>query len=209
MNSGMDNRHDGFTLIEMLLAFTIACMIATFAIHSLTIVLRAFETTRQTEQKLATGPGMHRLSDLLSKAWPAVTINSASGVAQPLFNGRPTTLEFAAISEGFALEGGLVRAKLMMDCLAPQPECHLVLRTSIYRADPDAVIMREPVTLVPNITGLAIRYFSVEQSNRSPEWVDEWFGSEGLPLAVEIRIRFGANNTQETKLLIPLYHARF
>lgn len=207
MTENADKGPEGFTLVELLVALAITAAITTFAIGALMLSLRAFEVSRRGEVSLEAFAGPSRLTGLIEKAWPATGIDTGTGLARLLFDGRHDALDFATLSEGYGLEGGIVRVWLGLGCKTASEACCLELLTAIHRSDPKAVSFRDPVILARDVSSIQLRYFGTLSLAEAPRWHDEWRGMDRLPQAVSIYVGFADADKPDVPLLIPLHHA--
>jgi prepilin-type N-terminal cleavage/methylation domain-containing protein len=209
MNERISDQRSGFTLIELLVALAITAMIATFAIAGVTLALRGFSAATADNTYAQADAAAARLRLLVSQTKPATTIDPDTGLARLLFRGHKNTIDFVTLSEGFAQHGGLIRIQLIRHCVETNSiSCPLELRTAVYRSDPAAIALGEPINLSPKVTKFWMRYFGPAFAGQSQQWHEEWLGRDYLPRAVELNIEFDHNDKKETlSLIVPLRHS--
>jgi prepilin-type N-terminal cleavage/methylation domain-containing protein len=204
-----DGSQEGFTLVELLVSLAVTAMIATVAIGGLMLALRSYAAAGKNDIHMASSAGITRLSSLISGAVPATTLDPEAGLVRLLFDGQEQQLDFVTLSEGFAMEGGLVRARLTLNCGELLVDrCHLELRTSVYRSDPNVIGIGEPVTLARNVKRFSLRYFGANKSNPPLDWHTEWLQHDQLPLAAELNVEIEEDRSLHSVFLaVPLRHA--
>ncbi|MBA4774775.1 PulJ/GspJ family protein [Agrobacterium salinitolerans] len=183
----------GFTLLEVLVALSIAAMIAVFAIGGLKLILWASTVSHVTDGSTENEANVVQLRSLISKTWAATSISSDSGLAALHFNGREQGIDFVTLSEGYAMEGGLIRSKLSLDCKNKKAEdrCSLKLATSIFRSNPAKTLAENEVEVLPHVKQLKIRYLDIDHYTTPPmlKWTSEWRGRSRLPAEIEILVK--------------------
>ncbi|MBY3328771.1 prepilin-type N-terminal cleavage/methylation domain-containing protein [Rhizobium laguerreae] len=204
-NSG----EDGFTLVELLISLTITGLITSFAIGGLTISIRTYRSIQADERLDSMYVGTSRLRALISAARPATILDQDTGVAKLLFSGQPQSLDFVTLSEGFALEGGLIRAKLALNCKAfGAADCQLELRTEVYRPDISPISTSEPAILLSGLKSFNLHFFGEREVGVPAAWETSWLAENSLPKAVVAEFTAEREGRlDQINATIPIVHA--
>jgi general secretion pathway protein J len=191
----------GFTLLEVVLAFSILAVVMVVMIGSLRVGTRAWETG---ERRTAVRQELRAIVELLTEAMgSAYPYRGRLGLAPErvvLFQGEEGELRFVTTA-----------APLVLD--APAAPFHAV---TLRRSDDDRLLLVErmvpaeepfgdtPETVLSrSVSGLKLQYLD-DKGN----WLDQWDGKEagGLPRAVRLELSIRDRGRTETvpPLVVPI-----
>ena len=208
-----EHQEDGFTLLELLTSLAILAMIATFCLAGINLAQRAWVQTRNGDTQGRIDAGLARLSDFIAKIEPEAVLDPARGIAALAFQGRGDRISFVTLSEGYALEGGLVHASISkIDQSAAikgesGPGYKLVLNTAVFRPDGNDGVANDPVMLLDGVLAFKARYFGSVTPRSGAAWHDQWLGRDQLPNLIAIDLDLAVDgDTRRIRLAIPLRH---
>jgi general secretion pathway protein J len=196
--AGRPNRQAGFTLVELLVSLALVAAIASFILGGFHLARRTWAIAYDRERIEEIDAAATRLRGLLAKAMPVKTIDEADRTARLLFVGRTDGIIFVTLSEATAFEGGPMRVRLSWQDRPPRPghPAALVLRTAVFRADPNLVFESDPVILFRDVVGFSLRYFGAPGREQPPQWHTEWLDRERMPLAMLFQVDFAAASSR-------------
>lgn len=116
-------RNAGFTLLELLVALTLTAMMTALVTWGIDLGRRAWIATGDRGQFDEIEAGVERLRDIVSKAAPSLELDPQTRIARPAFSGQETSMAFVTLSEGTALESGLVRVHVAWEQGAEVSPC--------------------------------------------------------------------------------------
>lgn len=189
-------KHSGFTLIEMLIAFTLLSITLMMVFAGLRIGVKAWKTGEARIGDVNQNAVFYqfvRHNFALIKAMPKYIDKPSSDedIKRPLvFAGFKNALTYVAPLPQSALKGGLQIFELYRDKLDPS---RIMLRATPYYPEPPSV--DESVELINGVDQFEISYFGVPVEGDAPQWFDEWAEVNRLPLL--IRMRIGLMNGQQ------------
>lgn len=198
----------GFTLVETLVALALASFVLAFSVSGLSTSLRISNSMNRMQQSATTDAVTQHLRSLISSAFPATFVSPQDGLARLLFDGQPQTLEFVTISSGYALEGGLVRVRLSLDCdQTGNASCRLTVGTAVHKSRHDEIGHGEKVAALSGLSAIHFRYFGRQRPDEQPAWFESWSGQDRLPAALAIRFTFVDQTVTEVNVLVQLRNA--
>ena len=169
----------GFTLLEVLIAFTIVAMIASVLVGIIRLGIRSWENGHDRVEK-----------------YQHLRVFTEQ-IIEDIRSAYRTDSEKVT---SFIGESGKVTFHTAASGLRPQSDRYGIRRVSYYVGSEGRLIMEEnypfdeevesseALTLYEGVEKLGFRYFQIKKD--SQEWVDEWDSkeSQGLPGAVEITL---------------------
>ncbi len=164
--------YGGFTLIEILLAVAILCLITLVVGSSVGLGLRAWDKGEaEVDRSQRARVLVDRLSQQLKSAYPYHV--EADGKKSIAFVGRPASLWFVTTSpNGFKWASYYVKESLLLYGEGVMPEKTVTEKVS-----------GEGEVLDPKASSVQFGYFSVAEGR----WVDTWDSGRTLPGAVRIK----------------------
>ena len=184
--TGSRDDQAGFTLVELLVALALTAAIASFIIGGFHLVRRASAITYDRERTEEVDAAAMKLRGLLATTMRVQTIDEADHIARLAFEGRTDAVTFVTLSEATAFQGGLMRVRVSWQDRPPLPghPAALVLRTSVFRADPRLVRESEPVVLFRDVVRFSLQYFGAPELGEPPQWQSEWIGRDRIPFVI-------------------------
>ncbi len=182
----------GFTLIEIVIAFTISVLILLLVFSGFRLSTRSYEKITETEELSQRQRALNeRLGWLIKGIYPYRIIDKKEGKERLFFIGRPESLGFVTTSvipdTGKIYDvAGLKWVYLFVDSEGLKEKDGIYfLEENLETPDKDAVIID------PAIESMSVEYFDPEGN----EWVEEWTQDrENLPSAIKIRLKLLHNN---------------
>lgn len=183
--------HDGFTLLELLLAIGLLALITSSILGGLHLGRRAWETSRASDAIDDVENAARAVAAQLSKSYPALQgrSNATPAIA---FQGFANASRSVILSDGGAQWGGLVLTEI--GSAASRSGVDLAIWTRVYREVEGLSPAREEMRMTPLLSDLAyfqLSYFGSVEKDRPPLWTDSWVDRPEPPLLISIKI--GAN----------------
>lgn len=182
---------DGFTLLELLLAISLMAMITSSIMGGVHLGRRAWETSRASEVLDEVESAVHGVAGLIARSY-SIAPDPNSLTPPPLFQGRPESCRFVALSEGGAQWAGLILTEIGGGEGREGPE--LVVWTKVYHPkegfSPSREEMRKTVVL-ENVASFQLAFFGAQEQGRPASWSQGWNNPKSQPTLVSIKI--GAN----------------
>jgi general secretion pathway protein J len=193
-------RSRGFTLIEVVLALSIAAAVLVIVFGGLRVGLAAWSKGEARAARLDHARGVLVLLErALDGAFPYRFVPSEQREARILFDGRPDQVTFATLAPPFPAAVPIAFTAVSLSSEATG----LTLRQHVL-PNPLALDGLAPVLVDPETTGVRFRYLGEEPG----AWQDEWDMSreETIPRAVEITLvsRAGASAGTPQILTVPI-----
>ena len=200
----------GFTLLELVIAFTIFGLMAGLVFSSFRLVLNSYEKSQerlgQEARKRVLQDHIKRQIGSLFPVRPSgafLGIQEGKGQMQlpsavsqfPLFDGRPDSVTFVTVAPLVLRENpGLtvVRYGLAEDewgkyYLGMMETRYVGLESFMGMVE---VPLGKPLPLVENVNELRFQYYGYDAENQDYQWFDSWIGEELLAVPDAIRIDY-------------------
>lgn len=183
-------RQRGFTLLEMLLAFTLLALLFAGLFSAFHTFSRAWDAA---DARMAATEDLRLVSDFLRRQLGQVMVLKIRGekTDEPMyaFAGTARSLRYAAPLQPLQHQGGIFLIELSV-----QPGSQgqaLVLRYAPYRPELDwdkALSGTEPVQVFDGLQSVAFAYFGREEADADPVWSSEWKNSLRYPELLKITL---------------------
>jgi general secretion pathway protein J len=198
----------GFTLLELLVALTLAAMLMAAVPSALRIGTRAINQAEVLTNDAADRAALDFLAERLTEAMTLYE-RGVDGRLQVAFSGAANAIGFVASavmdSHGEA-PAGIFLMELALDRIDGELG-RLVLRWQPFRPGQAkaADLVRQERALLGNVSALSFRYFGSPVPRAAAEWSDVWTGTETVPALVEIQVRRGTRLDGEPLVMrVPL-----
>lgn len=192
MNNLKRQRQQGFTLLEMLLAFSMVSLLFLALFSSFHTVSRSWEAAEKRIEKtedmrLITGWLRRQLQQMLVLRITGEQNGEASAVYA--FEGESDRVRFAAPLQPFQDKGGVYLIELFVGKGGGGKT--LEIRYAPYRPDlswDDAFDEVEPVLVYEGFKKAKFEYLVAENIDDDPEWESEWLEQPTYPLLLKIAL---------------------
>ena len=187
----------GFTLVEVVLALSIAAAVLVIVLGGLRVGLAAWSKGEARAARLDHARGVLVLLErALASAFPYRFVSEEQREPRILFEGRPDQVTFATLAPPFPAAAVAFTAVNLSSEVAG-----LTLRQQIL-PNPLALDRVGPVLVDPETAGVRFRYLGGEPG----AWHDEWDMSreEAIPRAVEITLVSRAGGGGPQVLTVPV-----
>jgi general secretion pathway protein J len=186
-------REPGFTLLELLVAFTILGLLAALLFSGFrfgTQVWRTGDRELEAMVELQAAHGVIR-RELTRIVPPDDILETEDGDGAPPLLGLSDGLSFVAPSPAEALPGGLYRMAIVIE---PGARGNL-LRLSWQLVVPagreaNAVGATGEVVLLDGIRRLHVQYFGSMEDGSGSDWQEQWDNPQALPRLIWMKIEF-------------------
>ena len=202
------SKQSGFTLIEMLIAFTLLSITMMMVFAGLRIGVKAWKTGEARIVNVNQNAVFYqfvRNQLALVKALPKYIDKPSADEdnKRPLvFEGFKQALTYVAPLPQSALKGGLQVFQLYRD---KQQPARIMLRARPYYPEPPSV--DESVELLDGVDVFEISYFGSPVEGEIAQWFDEWAEVNRLPWLIRFRIVL-LNGQQWPEIIIPLHDSK-
>ncbi len=179
-----EERTQGFTLAEMLVALALLGLMSAYTVSSITTMSQIRRVEARLDGRATVEAVQRHIAQSVSDA-RIVFATDRDEIAKLVFTGTATELEVVATLNDRLERGGLYRLKYRYD-----PENRqLLLSYKIFRLSDDKAPGTEEV-LMSNVESIAFSYFGTLEETEKPEWKDAWERADSLPQAVSMRATF-------------------
>jgi len=176
------NRAAGFTLVELLVAATVASLLAVLLFDSLHV---AADSSRAVERRTDRTATIALVDDFLRRGLvAAIPYPAIGGTARPPvdFTGTPESLAFVAGPPAHMALGGLHHVVIN------RVSGRLVVAwDQLLRAGAGSPV---PSVLAENVKSADFAYFGIQSPDRPMAWSGSWAGRRTLPQLVRLRLTF-------------------
>ena len=210
----------GFTLLEVIIAFTILGLMSGLIFSSFRMSLNSYE---KSQERLDVEARKRVLQDLIKRQigslFPvrpsASFLDLQAADAQhpeqtrvfaqmPLFSGTSEAVTFATVAPLMLQENpgltivhyGLAQDEWGNTYLGAAEASYMGLESFMSMLDPPT---RTPLALIEDIVDLSFQYYGFDPQSQSYDWFDSWNGEELLAIPLAIRIDY-----DEKHLLVPI-----
>ncbi len=182
----MTRRAHGFTLVEMLVALSVAALLVSLVYGAIRVGQRSAQALdRQVEQGEVMRIGWRFIHEAISRAGPAA--DPARPDVRTGFEGASDRLVFVAdIVSYVGIEG---TTRITIGRVATDDGDQLVLTRQHLDDEPAAdAAQLEQAVLVDRLEELRIDYFGQIERGVDPAWHTSWDNARTLPNLVQIRV---------------------
>jgi general secretion pathway protein J len=184
----MSRTQHGFTLIEMLVALSVAALLVSLVYGSVRVGQRSAAALGvQAEEAEVMRIGWQFLHDALAQARPVADADNPRD--RTGFHGEPERLSFVADMPAYIGIGGPMRIGL--DAM-PTADGYQLLLTRRGLDETHKSSSKEPgeqAVLVENLNRLAIAYFGKQGRSAAPTWYSSWDSARNLPNLIRISVK--------------------
>lgn len=181
--------HNGFTLLELLLAVAILSLITGSILGGVHLGKRTWETSRASEALDEVETATRAVVGLIARAYAIAPDPAAPPNTTIMFQGAPDAARFVGLSEGGAQWGGLILTEIGGDAGSDGPE--LAVWTRVYRNkegfSPNRQDMKKTVVL-KNLAGFQLAFFGPPDKDQPPVWSQTWPNKSAVPSLVSIKV---------------------
>jgi general secretion pathway protein J len=182
----------GFTVVEVLVAFTLFSLLSLLLLSSLRFGTKAWERSSAYSTRLEeTIHAQTLLRQLVGAAYPSfVTLPGGAGYVD--FDGDAGSVTFLADGPMSLDYGGRLRFTLSAE--QREGRTDLILNTRPELAHPDSSALAARRTMLAKVGAVTIAYFGQKRSGGPAQWHDDWHREAELPELLRIRLTFGADD---------------
>jgi general secretion pathway protein J len=182
----------GFTVVEVLVAFTLFSLLSLLLLSSLRFGTKAWERSSAYSTRLEeTIHAQTLLRQLVGAAYPSfITLPGGAGYVD--FDGDAGSVTFLADGPMSLDYGGRLRFTLSAE--QREGRMDLILNARPELAHPDSSNLAARRTMLAKIGAIAIAYFGQKRSGGPAQWHDDWHREAELPELLRIRLTFGAGD---------------
>lgn len=184
----MTQRVRGFTLVEMLVAISVAALLVSLVYGSVRVGQRsAAALNGRIEGTEVMRIGWQYLHGALTRARPV--LESMQSENPTGFHGEAGRLSFIADMPAYVGLGGLVRIRL--DTAEADAGTRLIVSRERFGAESvrHSEGSVEQAVLLDELDRMALAYFGQKEPDEAPAWHAGWDGPEYLPNLVRIEIK--------------------
>lgn len=183
------SKQQGFTLLEMMIAFSLLATLFVALFSSFYNLSRAWEAVDRrilatSDQRLVS----EFLRNQLSQAM-VVRLQTKEGYRFS-FDGAKDYVRYAAPLQPLQQQGGIYLIELKV--VKSREEQSLEMRYAPYRPDQnweDALSQVEAVPVYQGLAELRFSYYAAASSEEEPTWEDEWLDKPVYPLLVKVSLQ--------------------
>ena len=183
----MMRRQHGFTLVEVLVALSVATLLVALVYGAVRVGQRsATALTSKSEQTEAMRLGWQYLHTAVGQARPFAT--GEDGDDRTGFEGGTGHLVLHADVPTYVGISGMVRIEL--GTRSGENDLRLVItRTSVSAPEDDEPLPSEQAVLVESLDWLQLAYFGAKNRGDTPGWHREWSQIRHLPNLIRVSVK--------------------
>jgi len=183
-------KQQGFTLLEILLAFSLLSLLFLGLFSSFHTAAKSWEVAnfrmeKTSDRRLISEFLRRQLSQMM-----VVRIKDNEGIGIYAFEGDDRFVRFASPLQPFRDKGGIYLVEL--SAVSGKKGKTLELRYVPYRPEltwDDALREANPVLIYEGFKQVKFDYFGSENSEETPEWESEWLDQPHYPLLLKLTLR--------------------
>ena len=199
----------GFTLLEMLIAFSLVSLLFLALFAAFNTVGRSWDAA---DARINKTEDMRLISDFLRRQLGQAMVVRITGEKQEgtvyAFEGTPTTLRYAAPLQPLQHKGGVFLIQL--DVVSGKRGKTLEMLYAPYRPEltwEEAFQDAEPVTVFEGLKDASFAYFGAEEAGKDPEWVTEWQDKPLYPQLLKLTLVDNERAWPEMLITLPQVRA--
>ncbi|SDZ78177.1 general secretion pathway protein J [Thiothrix caldifontis] len=168
-------RQRGFTLLEMLIAFSLVSLLFLALFASFNTIGRSWDAA---DTRMNKTEDMRLISDFLRRQLSQAMVVKIAGEKEAkvyAFEGTATSLRYAAPLQPLQHQGGVFLIEL--NIVAAKEGKKLEMLFAPYRPEltwDDAFTEAEPVLVFEGLQAAAFEYFGAETEGEDPDWTADW-----------------------------------
>lgn len=189
MNIKRATHHQGFTLIEVLIAMTLLSIMVVLLFSSLKICADSWEKgeskiTEVNEVAVVYGFFQHHLA-VAKPLWDDFSTPETRTFA---FQGQARSLQFVSTFPASAGRSGM--QLFTMEFIEEGDERYIkITLTPFFPSAEGEEWKKEEVTLIKHVSEFSLAYFDIADGTNEGAWVEDWLERENLPRLVKIDIK--------------------
>ncbi|UJS25901.1 prepilin-type N-terminal cleavage/methylation domain-containing protein [Thiothrix winogradskyi] len=168
-------RQRGFTLLEMLIAFSLVSLLFLALFASFNTIGRSWDAA---DTRMNKTEDMRLISDFLRRQLGQAMVVRIAGEKEAkvyAFEGTATSLRYAAPLQPLQHQGGVFLIEL--NIVAGKDAKKLEMLFAPYRPEltwEDAFAEAEPVLIFEGLQAAEFEYFGAEAEGKDPDWTSDW-----------------------------------
>jgi general secretion pathway protein J len=185
-----EDGQSGFTVVELLVAFTLFSLLSVLIVSSLRFGTKAWERSNQHSSRLdETIHAQALLRRLIGAAYPSfITLPGGAGYVD--FDGDASSVTFLGDGPMSLDYGGRLRFTLSTEQHNGQTDMMLSSRPELAHTSGSALSARR--ILLAKVEAVAISYFGMKREGGPPQWHDDWRRQSELPEMLRIKVTFAS-----------------
>lgn len=198
----------GFTLLEMLIAFSLVSLLFVALFAAFNIIGRSWDAA---DTRMNKTEDMRLISDFLRRQLGQAMVVKITGEKEGTvyaFEGTSTTLHYAAPLQPLQHKGGIFLIQLeIVDGKAGKM---LQMLYVPYRPEltwEEAFKDAEPVPVFDGLQDASFAYFGAEEAGKDPEWVTEWQDKPLYPQLLQLTLADKERSWPEMLITLPQVRA--
>ncbi len=188
----LGNKHQGFSLLELLIAMTIMGFILTLLFSGFRLASTSWDSAeRHMDSNSQLQIGRSFVRNLLAQAYPHRWSKSPDSKAA--FVGTPSSIRFVAELPSHLSSGGF--QQLFFDVKQNEEKADLVFRYSELKSDDKDFGSGDDNServVIGRVDGIVFSYFGPDPTDTQPEaasrWSNEWNHPKQLPKLIRVHI---------------------
>jgi hypothetical protein len=222
-DTSQDLNQTGFTLLEVVISFTIIALMAGMVFSSLRLALNSYEKSQtRLEEEAVKRVLFDEVKRQIGSLYPlrpfipqigqqSMEYDPQGGLAadlayaqSPLFSGSPSSVTFVTVAPLFVIENpgltvvryGLAENEYGESFLGAMETAYTDLESFLMMAD---LPRGRPLPIVENVSTLEFEYYGYDPELQDYLWFQEWRGEvmQGVPRAIRI-------NFDNDHLIVPV-----
>ncbi|SFR59940.1 general secretion pathway protein J [Marinobacter gudaonensis] len=183
-------RQQGFTILEILVGFTLLAVIIAMMFVGIRLVYRIDGKSEAHTSAISQIRTINTfLRHQLRGALPNIPVQQEGETGPLYFEGTSQRMRFVATMPPYLRQGGIFRQTL--EVVGVGNEKSLVFRFEPINAlTPDPNGLRQVTLLDKNIEDIHFRYGEWAERGRSPSWLESWETPRSMPGLIRIDLRF-------------------
>ena len=182
------NQQSGFTLLEMMVAFSLLALLFLALFSSFHTIGRGWEAA---DRKLLKTEDTRLISEFLRNQLSQTIVVQIKGENGPVyaFEGTDHYVRYAAPLQPLQHQGGIYLIELSVNRAGSERK--LEMRYAPYRPDmswEDALKDVEPVLVYSGLGLVHFDYYAAESDKDDPRWQSEWLDKPVYPLLMRVMI---------------------